>query len=249
MMLSARHIPIEGTHNIRDLGGYVTARGTMIPARRFLRADCLHRLAPGGTDRLVNEGLRRVIDLRTPEEVANAPSFFEDLTEVEYINLPLFDDLSPAALASAGAQHSHPLMPFYIAALDTRGPAICAILTHIAQASEGAVLFNCTAGKDRTGIIAALLLGLAGVSDEDIIQDYVLTEQLIPDLVAEFLSISRNNGGDVESYATLLESPADTMARMLSHVKTQYGGVRGYLRRTGFEPKDLTLLIDRLCGV
>ena len=75
-------------------------------------------------------------------------------------------------------------MPFYISALDTRGAAVCNFLTHIARVQDGAVLFDCTAGKDRTGIIAALLLGLAGVSDDDIVDDYVLTEQMIPNLVA-----------------------------------------------------------------
>ena len=61
MIAPSRHIAIEGTHNIRDLGGYLTARGTAIPQRRFLRADCLHRLGPGGTDLLIGEGLRCVI--------------------------------------------------------------------------------------------------------------------------------------------------------------------------------------------
>jgi protein-tyrosine phosphatase len=249
MISPPRHIAIEGTHNIRDLGGYVTARGTMIPPRRFLRADCLHRLGVGGTDRLISEGLSSVIDLRTKDEVATAPSFFAGLAGVEYINLPLFDDLSPTALATVDTQHAHPLVPFYISALDTRGAAVCEILTHIARVQEGAVLFNCTAGKDRTGIIAALLLGLAGVSDEDIIDDYVLTEQMIPDLVTEFLSISRENGGDVERYATLLESPADTMAKMLSHISAQYGSVEEYVTRIGFARNDLFRLTDKLCGV
>ena len=249
MMDPPRHIAIEGTHNIRDLGGYHTVRGTTIPARRFLRADCLHRLAPGGTDRLVGEGLRCVIDLRTKNEVSNAPSLFQGLTEVEYINLPLFDDLSPTALASVDAEHSHPLVPFYIAALETRGAAVRDILSHIAQVREGAVLFNCTAGKDRTGIIAALLLALAGVSDDDIIEDYVLTELLIPDLVAEFLSISRSNGGDVESYATLLESPADTMAKMLTHIRAEHGSVHDYVLHIGLARADMFRLIDQLCGI
>ncbi|MDF3412924.1 tyrosine-protein phosphatase [Sulfitobacter sp. M57] len=243
-----RHIAIGGTYNIRDLGGYITARGTAIPPRRFLRADCLHRLEPGGTDHLLAEGLRCVIDLRTRREVTQAPSQFNGLEGVDYVNLPLFDDLSPAALAYAGAAHLHPLVPFYITALDTRAAAVRAILTRIASVQDGAVLFNCTAGKDRTGIIAALLLGLAGVSDADIIQDYVLTEQLIPDLVAEFLSLSRANGGDVVRYATLLESPADTMEKMLLHIATQYGGVRDYVLQTGVDATDLIRLQDRLCG-
>ncbi len=249
MIAPSRHIAIEGTHNIRDLGGYLTARGTAIPQRRFLRADCLHRLGPGGTDLLIGEGLRCVIDLRTKGEIAAAPSHFQGLAAVEYVNLPLFDDLSPSALASVDARHAHPLVPFYISALDTRGAAVCNILTHIARVQDGAVLFNCTAGKDRTGIIAALLLGLAGVSDDDIVDDYVLTEQMIPNLVAEFLSISRENGGDVESYATLLESPADTMAKMLSHIRVQHGSIPDYVTHIGLERKDQFRLIDRLCSV
>ncbi|MBU2982839.1 tyrosine-protein phosphatase [Lentibacter algarum] len=246
MNTPSRHIAVAGTHNIRDLGGYLTARGTMVPQRRFLRADCLHRLAPGGTKRLINEGLSSVVDLRTAQETASAPSFFEGLPEVDYVNIPLFDDLSPAALANVQAPGLHPLVPFYLTALDTRGAALRDILTHIARVESGAVLFNCTAGKDRTGIIAALLLGLAGVSDEDIIADYVLTEKMIPDLVAEFLSISRDNGGDVESYATLLESPADTMAKMLAHIKSQHGTIQDYVMGLGIQPADLTRLTDRL---
>ncbi|MGC1503978.1 MAG: tyrosine-protein phosphatase [Sulfitobacter sp.] len=243
-----RHIAIEGAYNIRDLGGYKTSRGTSIPSRRFLRADCLHRLEPGGTDHLVGEGLRCVIDLRTGTEVAQAPSLFKGLAAVDYVNLPLFDDLSPATLARAGAAYQHPLVPFYTAALDTRGDAVRDILTSIARVPEGAVLFNCTAGKDRTGIIAALLLGVAGVSEADIIEDYVLTEQMIPDLVDEFLSISRANGGNVARYATLLESPADTMAQMLSHISLQYGSVQDYVLQTGVGRADLLCLQERLCG-
>ncbi len=248
MMPQPRHIAIDGTHNIRDLGGYMTARGTIIPPRRFLRADCLHRLAPGGTDILIAEGLRCVIDLRTRHEVEQAPSHFEGVSGVDYVNIPLFDTLSPEALASVQAQDSHPLVPFYITALETRRAAIRDILTSIARVDHGAVVFNCTAGKDRTGIIAALLLGLAGVSDADIIEDYVLTEQMIPDLVAEFLSISRAKGGDVLSYATLLESPAGTMEETLSHIRAQHGSVRNYVNHLGLEREDLGRLVDRLCG-
>lgn len=244
-----RHIAIKGTHNIRDLGGYVTAQGTRVPARRFLRADCLHRLAPGGTETLIDEGLSGVIDLRTRQEVAKAPSLFDGVEGVAYSNIPLFDTLSPEALSAVHLQDTHPLVPFYIAALDTRGVAIKNILTAIARVNQGAALFNCTAGKDRTGIIAALLLGLAGVSDADIVEDYALTEQMIPDLVAEFLSISRAAGGDVESYATLLQSPADTMEKTLQHIKTQHGSIRKYVDGLGFERTDLFRLIDRLCGV
>ncbi|MCX7568135.1 tyrosine-protein phosphatase [Sulfitobacter sp. F26169L] len=227
--LPSRQIVLRGAHNVRDLGGYLTAQGTPVPMRRFLRGDCLHRLDDGEPERLHFEGLRMVVDLRTAREVRDAPSRLARQRGVEWVNLPLFDALSPAALAEVEVPEGHPLLAMYITAIETRGAAIRTILSRISTVRDGAVLFNCTAGKDRTGIIAALLLGLAGVSHTDIISDYALTEQFIPELVSEFLSRSRANGGDVEAYAALLESPASAMAGMMEHLDAQYGSVMGYL--------------------
>ncbi|WP_299567196.1 tyrosine-protein phosphatase [uncultured Sulfitobacter sp.] len=229
MSTPARHLTVRGTYNLRDLGGYTTAQGTQIPWRRFLRADCLHRLEDGEASRLHFEGLRQVVDLRTPAEVMEAPSLFGTHPGVEFVNLPLFGALSPAALAEGEAPDGHPLLAFYVTAIETRGTAIRDILSRISEVREGAVLFNCTAGKDRTGIIAALLLGIAGVTPREIVADYAMTEALIPDLVAQFLDASRARGGDVEAYARLLESPASTMAGFLSYIDATYGSVMGYM--------------------
>ena len=228
-----RHLPARGAYNIRDLGGYDTASGTTIPWRRFLRADSLHRLEKGEPDRLHRTGLRKVIDLRTPAELAEKPNPFSDFGNVDFVNLPLFDDLSPAALSRTRRPGEDPLYGFYMSALETRGPAIAAILGEIAAPRDGAVLFNCTAGKDRTGIIAALLLGLAGVPRDQIVADYTLTADLIPDLVTEFLALSRARGGDTESYARLLQSPAGTMTRMLDTLESRHGSIADYLLSTG----------------
>lgn len=242
MTAGKRHLPVEGAFNIRDLGGYQTRAGTPIPWRRFLRSDSLHRIAPQEISRLHDEGLRAVIDLRTSAEVAAAPNPFAAYPDVRYLNLPLFDDLSPQALSRAAQEGDHPLFTFYMTALETRGDAICAILTEMAQIDDGAVLFNCTAGKDRTGIIAALLLGIAGVRREQIIADYALTAEFIPELVAEFLDISRANGGDTESYARMLESPAETLAATMDAIRAKYGTFRSYLQSIGL-PEDVRLTL------
>lgn len=244
--LPSRQIVLRGAHNVRDLGGYVTAQGGTVPWRRFLRGDCLHRLDEGEPERLHFEGLRMVVDLRTAREVRDAPSTLARQRGVEWVNLPLFDALSPAALAEVEVPEGHPLLAMYITAIETRGEAITTILNRIATVREGAVLFNCTAGKDRTGIIAALLLGLAGVSHTDIIADYALTETLIPDLVTEFLTRSRANGGDVEAYATLLESPASAMAGLLGHLDGKYGSVMGYFDHIDVPTQTLSRLQARL---
>jgi protein-tyrosine phosphatase len=244
----SRHLPIPGSHNIRDLGGYRTGDGACVQWHRFLRADSLHRLDPAGVDRLLGEGLGTVIDLRTPSEVEEAPNPLRHNPRVAFHNLPLFESLAPAALGQAQSRGDDPLLEFYLTALHSRHGAIRDILALMSETPSGAVLFNCTAGKDRTGIVAALLLGVAGVSRRDIIADYVLTGELIPDLVAEFLDLSRRRGGDVESYARMLRSPAGTMSAALDSIDATYGGFRGYLAFAGLNDTQIAALKARLIG-
>ena len=242
----SRHIPAEGAFNIRDLGGYPTRSGQTIPWRRFLRADSLHRLAPTEPARLFDTGLRKVIDLRTPKEMQDARNPFESYEGVDFVNLPLFDDLSPEALSRTRRPGDDPLLAFYMAALETRGEAIRKVMQEMAAQDDGAVLFNCTAGKDRTGIVAALLLGHAGVPNEKIVEDYTLTSAFISDLVKEFLQLSRERGGDTESYAKLLKSPATTMLDTLARIEADYGSIPGYLQSVGLAKADATRLRERL---
>lgn len=248
MLKDLRCLPLAGTHNVRDLGGYRTADGTILPWRRFLRADSLHRLGLGEAERLMDEGLATVIDLRTVDELASAPSPFAAHADVDFLNLPLFDDLAPAALGRAKAKSDDPLLDFYLAALHRRQEAIRAVLAAMAEARQGAILFNCTAGKDRTGIVAALLLGLAGVARADILHDYAMSAELISDLVAEFLNLSRQRGGDTVAYARMLRSPAGTMDRALASIEGEYGSLPDYLREIGLRPDQIEALRTRLTG-
>ncbi|MFD2853921.1 tyrosine-protein phosphatase [Seohaeicola zhoushanensis] len=248
MLKDMRHLPISGAHNVRDLGGYTNTQGLTLPWRRFLRADSLHRLAPGEDRRLLDEGLATVIDLRTRNEVREAPNPFAAHDGVDFLNLPLFDDLAPATMGQARATSDDPLLDFYITALHSRQEALREILSAMAEAREGTILFNCTAGKDRTGIVSALLLGIAGVGRDDILADYALSADLISDLVAEFLALSRQRGGDTVAYARMLKSPARTMDRALDSIEAEHGSVRGYLADAGLEAEKIDSLNARITG-
>ncbi|MDO9525009.1 MAG: tyrosine-protein phosphatase [Gemmobacter sp.] len=241
-----RHLPVEGTYNIRDLGGYRTGTGTVTPWRRFLRADSPHRLNAQQTSELVAAGVRTVIDLRTAHEVESAPSPFAGREDVRFVNLPLFDDLAPTIMAGKDHPMGDPLLFFYLAALSQRQDAIRAVISIIATADDGAVMFNCTAGKDRTGLIAAILLGLAGVARDDILADYAMTSDLIPELVADLLAVAGQNGVDLTSYARMLESPAPTMEAALGHIDQTHGSVAAYLAAIGVPQSDLSALQERL---
>ncbi|WP_209426170.1 tyrosine-protein phosphatase [Pararhodobacter sp. SW119] len=243
-----RRLAVEGIHNLRDLGGYRTRGGELTPWRRFLRADSPHRLTADGVTRLEAEGLGTVLDLRTAEECAAMPNPFANRPGVTYVHQPVFEELAPLKLAEIDIVGGDPLLDFYRIAVDDRHEALREILITIAGVPEGAVMFHCTVGKDRTGLVAALLLGLAEVAPEDIVEDYALTGSLIGQLVAEMLEHTRARGEDPDRHARLLAAPAETMQAALGHIEMRYGSVSGYLTHIGVPAGDRSALRDRLRG-
>jgi len=243
-----RHLSLKGTYNIRDLGGYKTSSGTTIPWRKFLRGDSPHLLNNDGMSYLHQEGLRLIVDLRTKKEIKEAPNPFEKFSGVKFLNLPLFDDLAPIFMLNNKTSKENPLLRFYLTALHNRHDAIKAIMSEIANVDDGAVMFNCTAGKDRTGIVAALLLGLVGVSSEEIIYDYTLTTPLIPDLVKQLLLESKKRGGDIAKHSKMLESPADVIKLTLLDLEKRYGSIKNYFKTIGVGETLILHLCNRLSG-
>ncbi|MFV0473352.1 MAG: tyrosine-protein phosphatase [Pikeienuella sp.] len=244
-MTHSRHIPLRGSYNIRDLGGYA-GRGGPIAWRRFLRADSLHRLDEEATGALSALGVATVIDLRHEGELEAMPNpFAAGAAGVAYHNVSLFEGLDPALPHIAAAEDL--LLALYREALDNRGAAVVAVMRIMAEA-PGAVLFHCTAGKDRTGVIAALILLLAGAGREEVIADYALTGdysgQMFDALHAELLAA----GGEFDRGSRLLLSEAATMGGFLDHLDAAHGGAEAYLRRHGLGDQEIDALRARLDG-
>lgn len=237
-----RHLPIPGTYNVRYLGGYTTASG---PTRfgRLIRADALHRLDEGGVAALVETGVTTVIDLRHAGELAQHPNPFATHGAVRYHNVSLLDGLAPSMMSEGVL-----LLELYRMALRSRHVAIARVLALIAEAPEGAVLFHCTAGKDRTGIIAALLLGLAGVQAEDIVEDYARTATLIAPMLADLTEGAVSRGADPHNFGRLLASEPATMVATLAFIESEFGSVPAYLAGIGLEPRTLARLHTRILG-
>ena len=238
-------IELDGAYNIRDLGGYRTRSGARTRFRRVLRADATHRLTRADVDTLLGRELRTVIDLRAPHEVRQSPSLFAGLDGLDYRSLPLFDALSPEHIEARDASRD-PLLPFYFGTLESRGARIAEVLQAIAEARPGAVMFNCTAGKDRTGLISALLLGNADVVPEEIVEDYALTEPLISGLVDEFMTKARASGRDLDAYRRVLRARPETMMAVLDEIAGRYGSVSAYLEGIGLRRPVLDGLSRRL---
>lgn len=236
-----RRVVLENASNVREIGGYATASGARTRPGRIYRGDSLHRLSEDDQTRLRERGIRTIIDLRRDDEVSQAPNVFASAPDINYRHISLF-----VTRPSAGVQQGKfplSLTEVYRYILETSQAPMHLVMSEI-LASEGAVLFHCTAGKDRTGLVAALLLDLAGVDRDDIVRDYALTEPYIEPLMRE-LRENRPAAMPLELYVKLLDAKPEFMRDALAHLDATYGGSAGYLRALGWRDEDL----ERLRGV
>lgn len=243
---NSRHIPLDGCYNLRDIGGYPTRDGKITRWRTVYRSDSLHRLSADSQNTLLGNGLKTIIDLRFPEEVQHDPNVFAASTALHYHHIPLIlrDPVQPN-VDGQRRDASPSLYAIYLSIIESFQPQVRAVLTTISE-SDFPVLIHCTAGKDRTGVIIALLLGLAGVEPETIVEDYALTSTYLTPLVASLKQRSAELGIDPETYAKMLETPPPAMRDTLIHIDAVYGSVERYLGSIGLTDQQLQTLRDRL---
>ncbi|HEY3107142.1 MAG TPA: tyrosine-protein phosphatase, partial [Chloroflexota bacterium] len=243
-----RHLPWDACFNIRDVGGYAAAPGRRTRWRALLRGDNLAWLRPSGREALIDYGVRTIIDLRHPREIARAAHPFASETPRRggpaYLNLPVSDwtDASlRARIESAGTNEE-----IYRIVLGRARLQIGRTMRAIADAPDGPVLVHCNAGKDRTGMIAALALALAGVPAPTIAQDYALSGPLLKPYYA---AVVKEVPTDPESLTRLAERMAcrpEAMLAMLAELETEHGGVEAYLETAGLQAAEIERLRVRL---
>ncbi|MFS8112524.1 tyrosine-protein phosphatase [Rhizobium jaguaris] len=243
-----RLLVLDGAHNVRDLGGYPTAAGATTRWRSLLRSDGLHLLSAADIDSLLNEGLSTVIDLRGVEETALEINPFVADGRVQYHNLPLFSALAPILTTAKTGQIPFDMAARYRDAIENCQPAIAGVLRAITTASEGIVLFHCSAGKDRTGIIAAILLAIAGVDDNTITEDYALTGRVAGRLIERLREKSLRGGVDPALIELVLASEPETMRSTLQHITRIYGNMPAYAMRIGLSDDEIEKLRQRILG-
>ena len=165
-----RYLRWDACYNARDLGGLPTRDGARTRRGALIRADSVGRLTERGRAALEAYGVRTIIDLRFGVEVRDDPSPFTDHATIIAHNLPL--NPNDVAVTRSLATQRGSALPYpatvNVAYLATHQPQIAAVMRAIADAPEGGILFHCHAGRDRTGLIAALLLALVGVPAETI---------------------------------------------------------------------------------
>lgn len=243
MRKEATRLLLDGVVNLRDVGGYETKNGRFVHPQTLLRADCLHRLPTASQQALVNYGLCSVVDLRRRVEIEHEPNVFAQSDHVTYHHLPLYNEWEELA-----AERPRDLAHMYTLMLDNCQPAFRDLFTLLAQPGAFPTLVHCKVGKDRTGVVIALLLDVAGVPAATITTDYALSRPYLDPLIPELREEARQLGYDMVYYESLLPSEPVTMRFMLDHLYQQYGGAAGYLAHIGLTADQIAFLQQTLSG-
>jgi protein-tyrosine phosphatase len=234
-----RLIPLAGTYNLRDVGGY-PARGGTVRWRTLLRSDALHRLDDAGREQLAALHLRTVIDLRTPGETELAPSALGAGFTGQRQHIPVLDGASFATLPPE-------LSAIYRFMIDDCGTTLGAAVRSLARPGALPALIHCSAGKDRTGTLTALVLAAIGVPDEDIAADYALSHTyLLADPDEALRRVRDSTGLGQRLNLQLLGAKPETIGGLLGYVRDQAGSVPDYLRAHGVTSQDLDHLHQAL---
>ncbi|WBL36268.1 tyrosine-protein phosphatase [Tepidiforma flava] len=237
----SRELRLEVAHNVRHLGGYRTGSGT-VTTDVTIRSASLHRLTERGLEQLREQEVLTIVDFRSDVERERDVTPDTRRYGIRVVHAPVFQhDASPVGLAN-----EFPGFAAVYAMFPEMGMSAYRTLFETLAEAEGRVLFHCAAGKDRTGVAAALLLELAGVEDEAIIEDYTVTELLLAPLKDQWLPQMRERGYDEERAAALLAAPREDMEATLRHLRARFGSAEGYARAIGVSDTALSAVRARL---
>jgi len=256
MDTEARLVPLEGSFNFRDLGGYPGRDGRSIRWGRLYRADALHELTAEDVDRLRDLGLRTVIDLRTERELARSgrgPLEPEDVAfhHLAVVQEGLRDGGTPDGAAegesvAAPAPAGDDLADRYLWYLDVGQASLVQALSLLGGEEHYPLVFHCAAGKDRTGVLAALVLEILGVGREVIVADYVVTGERLRFIMERWLA-------DPEFAERMAKVPASrfgvealTMEGFLDQLQARYGGARSWALEAGVPAQVLDRMTELL---
>lgn len=232
-----RMINLEKMYNTRDLGGYETQDSCYTKTHRFVRAASPALMTQADQEKLYDYGVRIEVDLRGNFEREKAPSKLEEYKDIEYFNVDLLAGIDVDVIPKDMREFKS-MADLYIMMLDYCKPKIKEVFTIFLEHLETTILFNCSAGKDRTGVIAALLLDLAGCHDYDIVKDYMESFENIQPMYEMLLS---GVGEDQENF---LASKPQYMMLFLDHLRENYGSAKTYLLELGFLEEEVQELED-----
>ena len=241
-----RLVTLDAVHNFRDMGGYPARDGQVTRWRQLYRADGLYRLTDRDVDTVRALGLRTVIDLRTNEELAERGTFPHQTIEVTFTHHPVID--TTWELADHVDKSAHEFLTWaYRDMLRVGSGTLARAITDLAVPGALPAVFHCAAGKDRTGVLAALLLSALGVPRPVVLADYGLTAG----------AMERMRAWAAREYPEMAEQMADTpsafmaalpeaMGDVLADLDAAHGSIGAYVRSIGVESATIDALAAAL---
>jgi hypothetical protein len=236
-----RHLVWPDLLNARDLGGLPLGSGETA-WRRVVRADNLNKRASAGVSALIAYGIRTVIDLRDPRELEKFPNPWAATPPqgVVFFNVPLISEAEWEAIKGPARRAEG-----YVLTAKLSHTNIAKVIAAVSDATPGGVVIHCHAGKERTGIVAALLLALAGVPDAIVADDWIASDAYLQPLYEQWLA----NETDPAIRARRAEgfvTHAEHIVEVLTHVRRSYGGVAEYLLADGVTADQIDRVRRRL---
>jgi protein-tyrosine phosphatase len=229
LVAAERRLPFEGALNFRDLGGYRTSGGGRTRWGKVFRADSLHQLTPSDGALFEGLGLRVIYDLRTDRERQERPDTVQEARSV-WVPLIAATQLEAESLSERLRDGERFLLEVYQGMVANSAQAFGELLSGLTASGGLPAVFHCAAGKDRTGMTAAILLSVLGVSEDDVLHDYELTSRhRTEERRVEIMSSLEQLGLAPEIAAGLLSTPRWVMETVLDTIATTYGSVEGYL--------------------
>ena len=206
----------------------------------LIRSDSVVHLNDAGREALTAYGVTTVLDLRSAGELARSPSPFADGADhgVRYVHGELIDDTNMNNIGD-----SKDMFERYVYIIENRPAAFAGVFSAIAEA-DGGVVFHCFAGKDRTGLVAAMLLSLAGAAPEDIATDYGQTDLQLAEQYEVWISEAPPDKREL--FRDELRCPPDRILRVLDHLERKWGGVAAYLEGAGMTPSSIDRVATKL---
>jgi protein-tyrosine phosphatase len=249
-----RLVALDGTLNFRDLGGYAAADGRTVRWESVFRSDGLGRLTDADHDRVAELGVVTICDLRSDIELETEPSRLPaDGFRVVHAPLDPFREGQKTLdqkIRDGDIDHvtNDDVVDLYLQMAEDHADSIGQVLAVVADREAHAVVFHCAAGKDRTGMLAAMLLDLLGVDDEQILFDYMLTNRYRTEHRLEELKVElAKQGLELDPFRELFVPQQKTMERTLAVLRDRYGSIEGFVTGPGgLEPDTIADLQDLL---
>jgi protein-tyrosine phosphatase len=254
IIISDRRVPLEGSVNFRDLGGYETIDGRRIKWGQVFRSDNLGRLTERDVSFLQRMGIRMVCDFRPPAEVQKRPDRFPQTGRDDYLPLPIqHGEFDPAntfeRIKNGDIQWMTEafMVKGYLKNIDDFAPVWSTFFQILADGSKRPLVFHCTGGKDRAGVCAALILLSLGVPEATVIYDHGLSNLYIAAVLEKIFDRIRSLGVDSKQVAPYFSAPKNAIIAVVRHIRQTYGSAVDYLiKKAGVDKRVVEQLREDL---